>query len=351
LASLAGYNTVAILLFLILNSPSLYPRLKTMQEIGWNMVRSAVGKPRKGTSDKSHGSYTIGSMSHEEQSAMETLRSSFFKSDLPLLTLGHMVITTAAPLITAILITRQYPPNTGPSIWAQVSHWATRPRMTGPMMFLFACLQVFYHPDLEQQPHETAEAFAERKWCYDDSHPGARKMSPYGTAVLVACFGDQIVSALGLDNVNLMIVYARAEYLVGERTPLIKSLQILRVGIAFGFAADLGILWFLGRDVQLNVLKRRKGMPKGTLTVRNGEIWIMSLTLLLLAAHLFLGFVGGWMVWKAFLELETRQNYCVQSLWQVDLVYYLLPVVLNLWRILAKRAEGEARAEGDREKD
>ena len=340
LASMAGYNAVAILLFLILNSPTLYQRIKTMQDTSWNMVRRAVRKPPKDTLDLPNVPHTIAPTSHERQGGLKNVRRSFYNAGLPLLILGHMIITTAAPLITAVLVARQYPPNTGSSIWGQISHWATRPRTTGPIIFLFFCLQVFYHPDIEQQPNETADAFSERQRSYNESHSGVQKLSPYGTAALVACFGDQIVSALGLDNVNLMITYARTEYLISERTALVRSLEMLRVAIAFGFAANLGILWFLGRDIQLNVLERRKGVPRGTLTFQHAEIWIVALIMCLLAAHLFLGFVGGWMVWKAFLELEAGQNYCVQNFWQVDLVYYLLPVMLNLWRILAKRTGG-----------
>lgn len=333
---MVGYNVVAILLFLLLNSPPLYSRIKTAQNASWAILRRVVGKPRD-TRGEPH------TTSHEEQFSP---RRSFCASDLPLLILGHMTITTAAPLITAVLVTRQYASTAGPSIWGQMSHWATRPRTTGPLIFLYLCLQTYHHPDLEQQQHETAEQFAARKRAYDASHPGMRKMSPYGTAVLVSCFGDQIVSALGLDNVNLMIAYARAEYADVEGTGLVRSLEMLRVAIVFGLVANLGIVWFLGRDVQLCLLEWRRGVPRGTLTTRKAEIWILGLTMCVLAVHLLLAFMGGWAVWKAFLELETKQNYCVQNLWQVDLVYYLLPVALNLWRIMAKKVSASKRTEG-----
>lgn len=341
---MVGYNIVAILIYLLLNSPPLHHRLKTAQSASWTILRRAVGKPPKETVDTPE-SRTTALPSPEEQPGVEGLGRKFYASGLPLLIVGHMLITTAAPLITAVLVTRQYPTDTGPSIWGQISHWATRPRTTAPLIFIYLCIRIYLHPDLEKQHNETAEAFAQRRHTYDTEHPGVHKVSPYGTAVLVACFGDQLVNALGLDNVNLMLEYARTEYIVTERGPLIRSLEMLRVAIVFGFVANLGILWLLGRGIQLGTCKRRRGVPRGTLTICDAEVWVSIVTIFVLGGHLFLGFVGGWLVWKAFLELESVQNYCVQNLWQVDLVYYLLPVVLNLWRIMAKRAGGAKRTE------
>src|SRR5690242_2971515 len=92
LASMVGYNTVAILIYLLLNSPPLHHRLKTAQSARWTMLRRAVGKPPKETVDTPETRTTAFS-SPEEQTGVEGLGRTFYASGLPLLIVGHMLIT------------------------------------------------------------------------------------------------------------------------------------------------------------------------------------------------------------------------------------------------------------------
>lgn len=95
LASLAGYNVVAILLFLIPNSPTLYPRIKSAQSRSWNVMRHEVGK----------SSLESNCRAHLGQNNSIVLRRDFHNNGFPLLTLGHIVLTSAAPLVIGILVT------------------------------------------------------------------------------------------------------------------------------------------------------------------------------------------------------------------------------------------------------
>ena len=87
----------------------------------------------------------------------------------------------------------------------------------------------------------------------------------------------------------------------------------------------------MARDAQFLLRERRNGLPKCSMPSDDKEFYIVLIsTLLLLAAHLFFTYLGGSLVWKEFLALEPSSIYCVRSIWQMNPVYYLLPVLLKL---------------------
>lgn len=267
-------------------------------------------------------------------------RLRFLDSGYLLIIIGHLILTTLAPAITAVITTRSYPgPSTSvPPTWAQISHWATRPRATGPLVFIMILVLFWFDPKPFQGEYESDEAFRVRQEAHVDRPNGKKNIEPYKTAVITACFGDQVVSALGLDNVNRMLAYRKSQGLN------IKGFQMLRVGIVFGFVTDAAIIWLLCRDIYARLRDYWLGAAR-EVYYSGWESGLALFATFALIPHQFICFIGGWLVWKEFLEDTSEREFCVQDTWQIDLVYYLLPVVLNVWRIMAKR--GRVRKVGN----
>ena len=328
LKSFATYNLVSVTVSVILATPFFYERLgsaktyvtKSFKRL-WRTVRR-----RKG-GDSSQG------IPYQNDINTDISIASFLSS-----TIGSIVISLAAPCLTGISLWATHRGNV--NLWVIIQQWATRPRAA---CFVFAINTLIgWMKDFKGRPQGFVISAL-------STMIAEIPLSTLCLRFLSSQLRQYPQDSPSLDYSSVPPKMLFPINLVAEMQGYALSLKYLiyiQIGITGFIVFIVFIVIFAGVDALLYVLiyytdpriakdfwkAKDSRKAKQDHKENNSKSWLLFLIPSWLISIFIYAF--SYLLWHDFLIVTPDGYYCVEVSVYIDVIYYLLPVFLGLWRAI-----------------
>lgn len=306
LEKLLRYNVVSVIVSVILATPFFYAKVDS--------VKTYVARPFKRLWRSVAGAKK--SVPSQEAPYQDDISTGISLTSFLLATIGVMIISLAAPCLTAISQWTMHRGNV--NLWVIIQQWATRPRAACFVFPIHAL--IIWAKDFKGVPNGFLISAL-------STMIAEIPLSLFSIGFLssqIRRHKPQFPPDFGSFDVSFpveMYLYTNVYDEMQENASLLRYIIYWQIGLTVFFIAGCVLLALCIRGTSEPEQNHEEDDSKIFLIPLVG-LWLFSVAIYRLS----------YLLWRDFLTVTHDDYYCVEESVYVDVIYYLLPVFLGLWR-------------------